>query len=185
MNTFISFSDKVLISIRQIIRAIDLHSRYLAKNYGLTGPQLLILKEIAGLKDTSVGEIAKGVSLSQATVTSILDRLEKLKYIKRKRSDKDKRKVIVRITKSGSDKLKRNPSLLQEYFVFEFEKLMDWEQTLILSSIQRIAAMMKARELEAKPVLVSGPISATAKDVIEFFGDESLTDVDRNSHSES
>ena len=185
MDSDFSLSDKVLSSIRQIIRAIDLHSRYLAKNYGLTGPQLLILKELSLLKDTSVGEIAKRISLSQATVTSILDRLEKLKYIKRKRSDKDKRKVIVRITELGSDKLKRNPSLLQEYFVCEFEKLKDWEQTLILSSIQRIAAMMKARELEAKPFLVSGPISATAKDVIEFLGDESQTDIDHNSHSES
>lgn len=78
MNSDISISDNVLSSIRQITQAIDLHSRYLAKNYGLTGPQLLILKEVARQQDISVGRIAKRVSLSQATVTSMLDRLEKM-----------------------------------------------------------------------------------------------------------
>ncbi len=39
-------SDSVLSTLRQIIRAIDLQSRQLAKKYGLTGPQLIILKEI-------------------------------------------------------------------------------------------------------------------------------------------
>ena len=183
MNSDISISDNVLSSIRQITQAIDLHSRYLAKNHGLTGPQLLILKEVARQQDTSVGRIAKRVSLSQATVTSILDRLEKIDYVKRKRSDSDKRKVIVELTESGSKKLKNNPSLLQEHFVKEFNKLMDWEQTLILSSIQRVAAMMRAKNIEAKPLLVSGPISATADDVIEFLHDDAHTGVNSKNNN--
>lgn len=31
-------TDQVLLAIRQITQAIDLHSRYLAKHHGLTGP---------------------------------------------------------------------------------------------------------------------------------------------------
>jgi DNA-binding MarR family transcriptional regulator len=162
------------------MQAIDLHSRYLAKNYGLTGPQLLILKTVSRKNDTSVGCIAKSVSLSQATVTSILDRLEKMEYIKRKRSDSDRRKVIIGLTESGLKKLVNNPSLLQEHFEKEFNKLQDWEQTLILSSMQRIASMMRSKDLDAKPVqplLMSGPISATADDVIEFLHDDSQTGI--------
>jgi DNA-binding MarR family transcriptional regulator len=146
-------SEKVLIALRQIIRAIDLHSRYLAKHYGLTWPQLLILKELSYSKETTVGEVAHKLSLSQATVTSILDRLEKLQYVKRKRSNLDKRKVIVRITSSGIEKLKVNPTSLQDYFIREFNRLKDWEQTLLLSSIQRVASMMNADNIEVKPVL--------------------------------
>jgi DNA-binding MarR family transcriptional regulator len=177
MASDINISDRVLSSIRQITQAIDLHSRYLAKNHGLTGPQLLILKAVARQKDTTVGGIAKNVSLSQATVTSVLDRLEKMKYVKRNRCESDKRKVIVELTEQGSRKLKKNPSLLQEHFVKEFNKLLDWEQTLLLSSIQRIASMMRAREIEAKPLLMSGPISATADDVIEFLQDDDQTGI--------
>lgn len=181
MNSEFGVSEEVLTSLRQIIQAIDLHSKYLAKNYNLTGPQLLILRKIAHGRETSIGGIAKEVSLSQATVTSIIDRLEKLKYVQRKRSEKDKRRVIVTLTQRGMEKLKKNPSLLQEHFMTEFEKLQDWEQTLILSSIQRVASMMKARELVAKPVLTSGPISATAYDIIEFFNNESQSDGEKSS----
>ena len=74
-----------------------------------------------------------------------------MEYIKRKRSDSDRRKVIIELTESGLKKLNNNPSLLQEHFIQEFDKLQDWEQTLILSSMQRIASMMRAKDLEAKP----------------------------------
>ena len=45
-------------------------------------------------------------------------------------------------------------------FVEEFGKLQDWEQTLILSSLQRIATMMEAKEIEAAPILASGALTA-------------------------
>jgi DNA-binding MarR family transcriptional regulator len=165
-------SEQVLTSLRQIMSAIDQYSKYLAKNYGLTGPQLIVLRKISRLGECAIGDLAKSISLSQATVTSILDRLEKLRYVLRSRSDRDKRRVMVRLTVEGFEKLKSNPSLLQETFVEEFNRLQDWEQTLILSSIQRIAAMMKAKEIEAKPVLISGSLSATADEVIEFLHED-------------
>lgn len=36
--------DEVLVALRQIIRAIDMHSKRLIKEAGLTSPQLLLLK---------------------------------------------------------------------------------------------------------------------------------------------
>ena len=41
---------------------------------------------------------------------------------------------------------------LNEDFTQKLNKLEDWEQTLILSSIQKIASMMKAKELAKKDV---------------------------------
>ena len=65
--------DQVLISIRQIIRATDLHSRRLSKQVGLTAPQLLILQAIRDLGAVSISKLSQEVSLSQATVTTIID----------------------------------------------------------------------------------------------------------------
>ncbi len=168
MNGGSEISEKVVRSIRQIIRAIDIHSRYLAKSYGLTGPQLLILRDLSAHEETSVGELAKRISLSQATVTNVLDRLENTGYVKRTRSEYDKRKVIVRIETAGKRKLEDNPSLLRESFIHEFKKLADWEQTLILSSLQRVASMMNAGDIDGFPVLASGAISLSADDIIDF-----------------
>jgi DNA-binding MarR family transcriptional regulator len=172
MDNQMEVYENVLIAIRQIIRAIDLHSKYLSKKYGLTITQLIILKEVNALKEAHVGEVARRINLSQATVTSVMDRLEKLSYIERTRSETDKRKVIVRITHSGKKKLEDNPSLLQEYFIERFRKLKDWEQTLVLSALQRVASMMDAERLEVMPVLTSESVAASSRDVVEIIGDD-------------
>ena len=66
-----TISEKVIITLRQIIRAIDIQSKYLYKCYGLSGPQLIILRELSGVPEISIGHLAKEISLSQATVTDL------------------------------------------------------------------------------------------------------------------
>jgi DNA-binding MarR family transcriptional regulator len=145
-------SEKVLITLRQIIRAIDIQSKYLYKCYGLSGPQLTILRELYNVPEISIGHLAKEISLSQATVTDILDRLENKEFISRKRSNYDKRRVFVRITEKGKIAIGEKPSLLNDNFTQKFNKLEDWEQSLILSSIQRIASMMGSEKLAKKDI---------------------------------
>lgn len=148
--------DEVIRTIRRIIRAIDLQSKRLVKNYGLTGPQLLIIKKLQSWGGMTVSELAREINVSQSTVTSILDRLERYGYVLRSRSETDRRRVIVNISERGKAVLAENPSLLHDSFLSRFEKLSDWEQTALLSSLQRVASMMDAPELEEPPVLISG-----------------------------
>ncbi|SCY06593.1 MarR family winged helix-turn-helix transcriptional regulator [Desulfoluna spongiiphila] len=151
----------LLISLRQIIRATDLHSKQLVKKYGLTGPQLVVIQVIAREGEISIGSLAKKVSLSQATVTNIVERLEKNGVLKRKKGETDKRRVLVAATEKALDIIRNKPSLLHEQFVTRFNKLESWEQTLLLSSLQRIASMMNAENLEVAPILFSGPINTS------------------------
>jgi len=156
MNPQKEITDEMLIAIRRVIRAVDLHSRKLNQGYALTGPQALILKEIAAGNRPSAGELAKKVSLSQATITDIVKRLEQRGLVNRVRDSKDRRKVILEITEDGKALIKAAPPLLQEQFTQRFSKLQDWEQTLLLSSVQRVASLMDAEELDAAPLLASG-----------------------------
>lgn len=148
--------DQVLIALRKIIRAIDLHSRKLIKSYGLTIPQVIVLKEIERNDSPTVGEIATSVSLSQATVTNILIRLEQHGYLIRTQHDNDRRCVVVNSTEAGRDILARAPSLLHDKFVSSFQELKNWEQTMIISSLQRIAELMNVQDVDAAPVLSPG-----------------------------
>ncbi len=153
-----SISDDVLIALRQIIRAIDLRSKRLVKQFGLTGPQLLILQEIARVDEITASEMAKAISLSQATVTGILERLEKRTLITRRRSNSDRRRVKVSATAAGRQLLEAAPPLMQESFVEQFDRLQNWEQHMILSSLQRLVTMMDAKQIEAAPILTSEPL---------------------------
>ncbi len=146
-------SDKVMIALRKIIRTIDMNSKKLVKRVGLTGPQLIILREIAAKNDISPGAIANAVSLSQATVTGILERMEKRKLLTRKRSENDKRRIMVRLTDLGRQTVENAPPLMQESFVDRFAGLQEWEQTLILSVLQRLVVLMEAKTVDAGPFL--------------------------------
>jgi len=164
-----TISDNVIIALRKIIQKIDLNSKSLIKRVGLTGPQLLILQEISKLKTASMGQIANKVSLSQGTVTGILERLQKRGLVIRKRSDHDRRRVMVEITESGNSLLAEAPPLMQESFVEQFNRLQDWEKHMILSSLQRLVSIMDARSIHVEPFLVSdstegleSPITETA-----------------------
>ena len=147
--------NEVLRALRQIIRAIDLNSKKILKKYNLTGPQLLILKELAEYGSCPVGTLAKKVSLSHATVTEIVDRLQKKGYVKREKSVQDKRKVFVVLEDMAEEVLAKKPSLIQEEFVDEFVELPDWEQNLILSNFQKVAFLMNAEDIDASPILVN------------------------------
>jgi DNA-binding MarR family transcriptional regulator len=158
-----SSSDAVLIELRRIIQSIDLHSRTLVKRFGLTGPQLTVLKTLDREGEVSVGELSKIVSLRQATVTGILERLEKRGLISRRRSDKDRRRVLVLTTENADRLLSKAPSLLQDSFVDQFNNLDDWEQSMIKSALQRIVTMMDAKKINAEPILTTGPIHEQGK----------------------
>jgi len=157
-------SDELLSSIRRIIRAVDVHSKNLLKQYGITGPQLIILKEIGRNQFISVSDLARKVSLSQATVTNILVRLEQQGYLQRRKGEGDKRKVYMDISDKTRRIIESNPSLLQLTFVKKFQNLADWEQSLLLSSLQRIASMMDAQDLDAVPHLFSDPLDGLESD---------------------
>ncbi|NCC51105.1 MAG: MarR family transcriptional regulator [Spartobacteria bacterium] len=162
-------AEEVLLALRQIIQSIDLHSRKLVQGCGLTGPQLVILRTLQRTGEIAVGELARRVNLSHATVTGVLDRLTPRNLVARARDSIDKRRVIVHITDEGARILSKAPSLLQEHFVARFLELEDWEQTLILSSLQRVAAMMSHAELDRVNVLDSEPLSAATQDMVAIM----------------
>ena len=144
---------ELLIALRKVIRAIDLHSKHLSKTSGLTSPQLLILLEIDKTSGINSSQVAKIVNLSAATVTNILDRLENKALVSRVRDTQDKRKVGLYLTEKGKALILNAPQALQEHFIEKFSSLAQWEQSQLLSSLERLAEMMDANEIDAAPLL--------------------------------
>ena len=149
-------SEDVLIALRRIIHATDLHSKQITKISGLTIPQIVVLKSVRELGEVTTREISQRVSLSQATVTSVLDRLEKNGLVERYRSKQDRRIVHTKLTRKGATALKNAPRLLQEHFLGKFEKLSVRQQRQYVSTLNRIAEMMGASDLDAAPLLAVG-----------------------------
>jgi|TARA_B110000240_G_C13215994_1_gene332488 DNA-binding MarR family transcriptional regulator len=153
--------EELFVSIRKIIRAIDLRSKKLNKVAGITGPQLLIMQELGHVKGITAKDVSTNIHLSQATVTSILDRLEAKHFIKRVRSDSDRRRVALYLTDDGMRTLLNAPQPIEDNFVEKFSALKQWEQYQLLSSVEHIAHMMGASNIDAAPVLNIGELTTS------------------------
>jgi DNA-binding MarR family transcriptional regulator len=157
--------DEIVSALRRIVRAIDLQSRRMVEQCGLTGPQIVVLREAARLGGPSISSLARAVSLGQPTVSGILVRLEAQGLVRRKRSTQDRRSVFVTVTPKGTRLLAKAPSLLQDRFRSELSRLEKWERTQILALLQRLASMMDAESLDAAPMLETGALMPAAQGI--------------------
>ncbi len=169
MDDNINYEEDILLSVRIIMRAIDMHSSYLARQHGLTSPQLICLKKLSVEKGITPGGLAKEVHLSHATVTGIINRLEKKGWLQRTRSSADGRSYLIHLTDSGQSTIRSAPSMLQDKFMHELSKLAEWEKTMILSSLQRITSILNVESIDAAPVMTTGPVEAPVETITELL----------------
>ena len=158
---------RILQSIRRIIRAVDIHSRKLLSTSKLTGPQLLSLITIAESGPLTSVDLGKRVYLSPSTIVGILDRLEDKELVSRKRDREDRRKVFVEVTPKGQEVVENAPSPLQDKLADALGKLPDLERATIALSLQRIVDLMEAGQIDAAPILETGPISDPGQNSLE------------------
>lgn len=152
-------TEEALISLRQILRATEIGSRALAKASGLNPSQLILLNVVAAGGDTSAGALAREISLSQATVTTLIDKLVDRGLVARHRDQTDKRRIYIELTEEGKATLDHAPDSLQSRFETRFSKLEAWEQSFLIAALERISAMLDAEKLDAAPVLDVGGIT--------------------------
>jgi len=167
-----SFEDDVLRSLRRISRAVDLHSRRLASVHKLTGPQLVCLRQVLKEEGTTPGALARAVSLSQPTVTGIVDRLADRGLLDRRRDANDRRRVLLSPTDAGRDLAQRAPSPLQDLLATNLARLAETDQRRISEMLQQVVRMMEADYIDASPVFATGPMSGSPEQVLNLLDPE-------------
>ena len=63
----------------------------------------------------SINELAKKTQLKKSTLTSMLDRLERMEYVKRQRSKEDRRKILIQRTSKDKNLEREYVKLSQEH----------------------------------------------------------------------
>ena len=151
-------TDQSLIAIRRILRSTELYGRALARAAGLTAAQVRVLQIVAEKGHATPKEVAKRMGVSQPTMTSLLDRLEKKRLVERHPSRVDRRQTDVVITADGTLAVERAPDALQQRYVKQFEAMEEWEQAMFVSVLERVAGMLDASHIDASPVLDIGDL---------------------------
>jgi DNA-binding MarR family transcriptional regulator len=74
----------------------------MASGFGLTGPQLTILKLLESFQDLSLSTLSERIRAQNSTVTGIVDRMEREGLVRRERSKTDRRVVHLRLSEKGA-----------------------------------------------------------------------------------
>ena len=145
------YAEAIFLSLRRMIRAIDLHSREVIGRSRLTVSQLVCLRQLWLSGPATPSRLARAVYLSQATVTGILDRLESRGLVTRERNRTDRRLVGIRLTEAGSGIAESMPIPLQGRFAERLAALPREEQADIDRVLGRIVDMMEAKLAQPGP----------------------------------
>lgn len=141
----------IIRAIRKVIQGFSVQSKRQFRRSGLTMPQLLALRAIASanVKEVTAAYIAPRVQLSAATITGVLDRLEKHGYISRKRTSSDRRKVCLTLTAKGRKELERLAVSFQDKFAQKLSEIKEADRKTILKSLETIINLINAISEEA------------------------------------
>jgi DNA-binding MarR family transcriptional regulator len=149
---------EIMISVRKIVRAINLESKRVEKNFGISIPQLLTLKHLKEKPDykTTMRSWREFLSLNASTVTGIVSRLETKGYIARLPDPSDKRSTPIVLTSKGDDLIKKTNLSLHEKISKNLEALNEEEYSAIVESFQTIINFLNIDDLDASPIITGG-----------------------------
>jgi len=149
---------EIMISVRKIVRAINLESKRVEKNFGISIPQLLTLKYLKEKPDykTTMRSLREFLSLNASTVTGIVSRLETKGFIARLPDPSDKRSTPIVLTSKGDDLIKKTNLSLHEKISKNLEALNEEEYSAIVESFQTIINFLNIEDLDASPIITGG-----------------------------
>ena len=93
---------------RLIFQAIQRHSNYVEKQFGVSASQLWAMTELSMQPGLRVSDIAERLSIKNATSSNMLDKIQKKELVERKRESEDQRVVRLYLTDKGRQLLKKS-----------------------------------------------------------------------------
>jgi MarR family transcriptional regulator, organic hydroperoxide resistance regulator len=135
-------------SLRRIFKALQNYSHEVSHRYGITGPQLWVLKTVFKDGELPLGELSQKMYLHPSTITGVVNRLEKKGYVSRDRDQEDRRVVMVQLTPKGKRLVKRAPNPVQGKMIHGLRQLRKEKLEFIHESVQTLVEIMEAQNLK-------------------------------------
>lgn len=148
----------ILVNIRKIIRAVNLESKRIEKEYGISIPQLLCMKflwQSPGYR-SNPSEIKNYLKLNASTVTGILQRLENKGYIAKLPKSDDRRVNPVTLTSKGAALVSNIPPLMHDRLSQRLSSLTDVQVSAIFEGLHQLVDIMGIQEIDASPLIAHG-----------------------------
>jgi DNA-binding MarR family transcriptional regulator len=148
-------------SIRRLVRAVYLDSQKISKQFGLTGPQSGVLRNLVHYGPTSSADLSRKLYVTPSNITGIIDRLGKKGLVERIKKEGDRRVALITLTPAGEKLSKLVPDPIEKKFIAELADLEPEHVKILAMAMQQILNLIDTQGIEEIPLELSpesGPV---------------------------
>jgi DNA-binding MarR family transcriptional regulator len=139
-------------SIRRLVRAEYLDSQKMSKQYGLTGPQSLVLRLLIKKGALSSADLSRQMYVTPSNITGIIDRLEKKGLVERIRQQSDRRVVLITLTQSGKKLGKTIPDPIEKKIINQLDDLEPEHLQILAVAMNQILNLIEVKGARETPL---------------------------------
>jgi DNA-binding MarR family transcriptional regulator len=122
---------EIALLVRRLVKVISHDSQKVSRQFGLTGPQSVVLRNLLDNGAMSSADLSRIAYVTPSNITGIIDRLENKGLVERVRLKDDRRVALITLTQSGRELSKTLPDPIEERFISRIDN-MDTEHIKVL-----------------------------------------------------
>lgn len=146
----------IVVGLRRIVRALELYSVDVRRNYGLTAPQLWAVKTLARTGPLTTGQLALELMVHQSSTSLLVVRLERRGLVRKTRHKEDRRFVRIELTERGLALAAEAPEPAQGRLLHGLGRMPTRRVRVIRRAIDDLVAAMEAEGVEARFFFADG-----------------------------
>lgn len=123
----------------------------IAREHGLTGPQVTVLKLLEGVGDLSLSELSERIQARNSTITGIVDRMERDGLVVRRRSERDRRVVEIVLTPRGQTLARAIPVQPMQMFASALRSLPAEDREALRRILRAMSDHVRTLTEDAQP----------------------------------
>ncbi len=153
---------RALNALRRMVRGLRSAAEGVERDLRISAAQLFVLSELAHVPDQSVKDLAAVTMTTHSTVSQVVAQLISKRLVTRTADAFDGRRSVLRVSRKGTDLLRKAPRAIQEDLIDGFATLRPAERRGLANGLERWLA---ASGLSAVPstMLFDKPISNIGK----------------------
>lgn len=146
----------ILNAIRRLVQTIRVASRDSEKTVGLSAAQLFVLRKLDDQGDLSLNDLADATLTHQSSVSVVVTKLVERGLIKRTRSKKDGRQLVLNVTPKGQGLLRKAPKPAQDGLIVGIESLDQKSRKELDRALAKLTNLLHLSADKPAPMLFDG-----------------------------
>jgi DNA-binding MarR family transcriptional regulator len=152
---------RALNALRRMVRGLRSAAEAVERDLRISAAQLFVLSELAQVPDQSVKDLAAVTMTTHSTVSQVVAQLISKRLVIRTADAFDGRRSVLRVSRKGTDLLRKAPRAIQEDLIDGFATLRPAERRGLANGLERWLATsglsgVRSTMLFHKPTLTDG-----------------------------